>query len=191
MDNEETFEVHGSTDLPVSNLLEKRRYEFEVTEVSNFTSAKGNRCAKLSLAIEGKKITDILLLEGKMEWKWRQFLFAIGIRDRRTDFSVGRSAIVGKKGLVDVGVRDRVMEDGVIVKDNTIRSYSPIQSPSAPVAGVEPEDSPPKETPKETPKEKKKEKEKKEDKPVLQPEEKPKEKETAKTDDGEIDIDDL
>ena len=138
--NEECFEVNGSTDSMASNLLEKGRYKFVVKDATNFTSSNNNKCVKLVITVEGRTIFDNLLLEGQMSWKWRQFLFAIGIRDKRTAFTVPKNKIVGGEGLVDIGVKDRTLGDGSIIKENKINSYSPIEEETAPIKGVEPEE---------------------------------------------------
>lgn len=139
VENDESFEVNGSTEQMVSNILEQGRYPFEVKEATNYTSKSGNKCIKVEIDVNGKKMTDYLSIEGKMEWKWRQFLFAIGIRDKRTSFSVPKSKIIGVTGLVDIGTKDRTMEDGTIIRENITRSYSPIEEATAPITGVPPE----------------------------------------------------
>lgn len=140
--DEEMFEVFGSTDLPMSNVLEKGRYKFMIKDISNFVSQAGNRCIKVTLDIDGKKIFDNLMPEGKMAWKWNQLLFSIGIRQKGTHFTIPKSKIVGKEGLVDIGVKDRALDDGSIIKENKVNSYSPIEQEVAPIKGVEPEDMP-------------------------------------------------
>ena len=42
---EEVFEVNGSTSEPVSNILEKGRYKFTVNNITNYTSQAKNKCA--------------------------------------------------------------------------------------------------------------------------------------------------
>lgn len=139
---DDEFEVHGSTDQPVSDLLEKGRYPFEVSEIESHLSTAGNKCAVVRLRVAGRNIKDYLILEGKMEFRWRQFLFAIGIRDKATYFKVPKAKIVGGKGLVDIGIKtDR---NGFEV--NVVRSYSPVAEEVAPLKDVPPEEAPP-ETP--------------------------------------------
>jgi len=138
--NEDEFEVTGSTDSPSSNVLEKGRYPFEVISIDHHTAvSSGNKSAKVILMVEGLRIRDFLPFEGVMVWKWKQFLFSIGIRDKRKKFIVKKELIVGKKGLVDVGVKDSTYNDGTIMKENMVRSYSPIKEEVAPIKGVEPE----------------------------------------------------
>ena len=137
---EESFDVNGSTDAPVSNVLEKGRYSFKVKDITSFISKAGNNCIKVILSFDGKLINDTLMQEGQMSYKWRQFLYAIGIRKKATNFSVPKSKIVGAQGLADVGVKDRVLDDGSTVKENRISSYSPISQEVAPIKGVEPEE---------------------------------------------------
>lgn len=132
--DEEMFEVNGATDLPVSNLLEKGRYRFVVKEVGSHISKAGNNCVDLKLDIDGKWLFTTLITTGKMEWKWRQFLFAVGIRDRREKFSVTKTSLLGKQGLVDV-----IVEDKAGYSKNEARSFSPIEKEEAPIKGVEPE----------------------------------------------------
>ncbi len=129
----EPFEVGGSTDKPVSNVLEKARYKFIVKEVTPHQSPN-NKCAKVVLQVEHVKITEYLVLTGEMSYKWRQFLFAIGIRDKREKWTVNPALIEGKEGLVDLGIKPNFHnpEDN----DNYAMSYSPIKEESAPVAGV-------------------------------------------------------
>lgn len=136
---EETFIVNGATNEKVSNIIEKGRYAFVVKDISNFISKAENVCMKLTIDIDGKFFNDILMPEGKMEFKWRQFLYAIGIRDKRVKFDVPKSSIVGKTALVDIGIKDRVLDDGSIIKENKINFYSPIEQEIAPINGVEPE----------------------------------------------------
>ena len=136
MENDEVFEVNGSTDAAVSNVLEKGRYKFVVLDASNFISQNQNKCVKITLSVGKGKVYDNLLIEGQMSWKWRQFLFAIGIRDKRQAFSVPRSKIVGAEGLVDIGIKDRMLDDGTTVKENKVSSYSPIEQEAAPMTGV-------------------------------------------------------
>jgi len=135
MENEEIFEG-SDTDLPSSNILEKGRYQVEVIDISSFTSKNDNKCNKAILRTDDKFIlTDYLLAEGKMKWKWSQFLYAIGIR-RKGSFTITKDKIVGLKCLVDVGVRERVNDDGTTVKENRIYSYSPVEQETAPITGV-------------------------------------------------------
>ena len=85
--NEDEFDVNGATDSPSSNVLEKGRYKFEVTEIKHHTSQAGNKSARVILMVEGIRVTDYLPFEGTMIWKWKQFLFSIGIRDKRKKFT--------------------------------------------------------------------------------------------------------
>jgi len=139
--NEDEFEVTGSTDSPSSNVLEKGRYPFEVLSIEHHTAASsGNKSNKVVLMVEGLRIRDYLPVEGVMIWKWKQFLYSIGIRDKRKKFIVKKELMVGKKGLVDIGVKDSSYGDGTSGKENMVRSYSPIKDEVAPIKGVEPED---------------------------------------------------
>lgn len=133
---DEEFKVYGKTDQPVSNVLEKGRYKFKVKDVNRHTSGAGNLCMKIELAINSHTLTDFLITEGSMEWKYRQFLFAIGIRDKRTSFSFKKSRVIGAEGLCDVIVKDKSLDDGSTIKQNNIQSYSPIEEETAPMKDV-------------------------------------------------------
>ena len=133
----ETFEVNGSTDAPVSNLLEKGRYKFKVKSIVNHTARTGNKCAKVEMIVNDKKLTDFLILNGQMSWKWRQFLHAIDIRNKATKFEVSKDNIEGREGLVDIGIKTRTYDDNSTAQENTTISYSPIEEEEAPIKGVE------------------------------------------------------
>jgi hypothetical protein len=133
------FDVYGSTDQANSNLLPAGRYQFTVVEINDFLSKKGNFCVKVKLDIETYHLTDIICIAEKIDWRWRQFLYAIGIRRPDKHFKISQEEIVGKTGMVDVVQKDRELDDGTSILENRIRMYSPIEEQVAPVAGVEPE----------------------------------------------------
>jgi len=133
------FEVYGSTDQPSSNLLPAGRYQFTVLEIDKFSSKKGNPCVKVKIDVEGYHLTDIICIAEKLDWRWRQFLYAIGIRRSSKYFKVANTEIIGKTAMVDIVQRDRELEDGSTVPENRIRMYSSIEEQVAPVKGIEPE----------------------------------------------------
>lgn len=128
------------TEKMASNLLEKGRYEVETIDINQSVSQNGNKYYKAVLQTkEGVRITDFLLCEGAMKWKWSQYLYAVGIR-QKGQFQVAKSRLVGAKCLADVGVKTRTLDDGSIIKENKVNSYSPIEQATAPIKGVEPEE---------------------------------------------------
>jgi len=146
-ENEEMFAAED-TDMPVSNLLEKGRYEVETIDIKQSISRAGNNTNKITLKTnDGFFLTDYFVFEGKMAWKWKQFLFAIGIRNKG-QFQIPKSRLIGVKCLADIIIKERSMNDGTLIKENRITAYSPIIEETAPITGVEPEIEPAKETPK-------------------------------------------
>jgi len=138
--SEEMFECNMPTDKPISNVLEKGRYKFTVTEIVNGVSkSSGNKMNTVTLNVQGKKLTEYFPLGGNMDWKWGQFLRAIGIREKQASFLVSKKTILEGTGLVDIYIKNKSMEDGTLMPENKISSFSPIEQEIAPANGVEPE----------------------------------------------------
>lgn len=137
-----SFDVNEWENKPENNLLAKGRYKFKVLDVEARVANSGNNCVVVKLLVEKKRITDWLIRsdsEGKkhqMGFKWHNFLYAIGIRNTNSKFSVNKSQIVGAEGLCDV----KVNKEGT---DNAIDNYSPIESPTAGMSDVPPDTSEP------------------------------------------------
>lgn len=167
MSNEnETFEVEGWDNQPPSNVLETNRYKFKVVNIEPHVSAgKGNQCNKVTLDVEGHRVTDFLILKdvnGKphsMSYKWRQFLYSIGIRNPGRSFVITKDKIIGGVGLVDIVKESKPLDSGITVFENKVRYYAPIDKDEAPIAGVEPESEEQKSEPEKKPKPKQEKKE--------------------------------
>lgn len=167
MADEEMFDYDEPIEGAKSNVIDKGRYKFTVLDISQYVSSNGNKCAKIKfeLVVEGHKIPmeRSIVREGRMKFQWHNFLFAIGIRSKGAGIEIAKSTIVGATGLVDIGVKDRKMDDGKTMEVNKIINFSPIDKAVAPVDGVPPEDAPaqgeppaPKKEPAKTKEEKKK-----------------------------------
>lgn len=151
-----TISVEGSTDCPVSNVLEKGRYLIEVKEIEPFNSQAGNLGIKVKFIADGVRVGKWFVLKDisgnahQMSYQWRQFLYASGFRDKRTTWAVNSNDLIGKKCMADIIKKD----DQNGQPKNEITFFSPIEEQVAPIAGVPPEQETPTEKPKEKPTEK-------------------------------------
>ncbi len=155
--------THGSTDQPASNLIPKGRYELEVIALTSYTTKSKFKAAVIvSLLLDGKfKSSDLMVVEEGSDWRWKQFLYAIGVRRKLARgekvFNVTDEDVIGKKAFCDVIVDEEDPEN----PRNRISRYIPSDKKDVPASGVKPEPSV-KETPKKQPEQKKKPEEKKE-----------------------------
>ena len=148
-ENEQGYPVNGATDLPNSNVLEKGRYKFTVTKMRKWKSAQqGNPCVEPTLEIDEHTVKDCFVLNNTIgQARWRQFLYAIGIRDKRKFFNVTDDMIIGKSGTADVVIKDRKYQDGSTSPENKVQMYSLIGEQVAPIADVPEETTQSKSTP--------------------------------------------
>lgn len=125
-ENDWVFEGYD-TDQVLQDVLEPGRYKFKVLDVKPVTSKSGRKCARVVLELSTNAGTvrrfDTICLERKYDWRWRQFLFAIGIR-KKGEFKLTREEIIGREGWADIVQKERSIAGGVKVVD-TIRAYYP------------------------------------------------------------------
>lgn len=137
----EEFEVKGATDRP--NILSIGRYEFLVEDIVPHISQNQNTCAKITIRVGGLSKTFFLVTvpKGKAtDRDWRQFLYAIGIRRAEKSFKVRKEEIIGKKGLVDVGLKERKNKDGTVNTENSFKNFLPLDAgEEAPIGDILPE----------------------------------------------------
>lgn len=125
-ENDWIFEGYD-TDQVLQDVLEPGRYKFKVLDVKPVTSKSGRKCARVVLELSTNAGTvrrfDTICLERRYDWRWRQFLFAIGIR-RKGEFKLTREEIIGREGWADIVQKERSIAGGVKVVDS-IRAYYP------------------------------------------------------------------
>ena len=87
--------VDGATDQPISNTLEKGRYVITTKEITPFVAnSTGNKCIKGVFVADGVKIHKNFVIKDvndkphQMAYQWKQYLYAIGLRDKRTSWTV-------------------------------------------------------------------------------------------------------
>ena len=142
---EKMLEVYGSTDQPATNVLEPGRYKFQVKQiVRQWQSKKGNPCIEVEFIVGERTIKDTFVTAGKFDYRYRNFLFAIGIRKavkKGESFTISESEINGKQAMMDVAKVNEIFDDGFEYPTNKVRMYSPIQNDTAAIKGipVEPE----------------------------------------------------
>lgn len=119
-----------------SNIIEKGRYKFKVLDIEEKQSSNGNPMVDITFDIEGRKWKKNLMLNGQMKFLYHNFLHAIGIRNKGQSIDIPESRILEGVGMIDIGVRDRIMDDGSTMKENKIVNFSAIEEEKAPIAGV-------------------------------------------------------
>lgn len=137
---EETFayedEEGEGIDGIKSNIIEKGRYEFEVLDIENKTSNSGNDCVRITFKLNNGRIWTPLNMPTKIhpgKRLWNNFLFSIGLRGRGKKLEFTRSQIIGKKGLIDIGVKKNDLSGN---NENKITDFAPIGTNDAPIKDV-------------------------------------------------------
>jgi hypothetical protein len=133
--------TYSDTDQPGTNILEAGRYEFETIEMNPFTSRKGNACVYNVMKIQSARKVDPICTAPGFDWRWKQYLHAIGIRRKLKKgekvFNVNTDDCLHKKGLVDIIVNKDDPENW----RNEIQRYMPLDDKKAPLSGIEDEPS--------------------------------------------------
>jgi hypothetical protein len=140
----EEYDVQGSTEVD-PRLIPAGRFKFEVIKSEGFTSRAGNPCTRVFLKLSNdRRIEDVFVRRGKIEWRWRQFLWAVEIRRSpkgAQTFTVTASEMIGKTGMVDIIIKEEIPGQ----PENSIRNYSPekieepqIKAPPEPPETVSP-----------------------------------------------------
>jgi len=143
--DEEIFGVSGWKNQANSSILERGRYPFKILDIRHHTSDAGNKCVIVDFRIEEIEISHYFILEDstgkkhRMAFMWANFLYAIGIRDKRQDFDIPKSRILAGEGLADVIVKPKPLDDGTSIPENKIRDFAPIEQETAPLKDVPPE----------------------------------------------------
>lgn len=154
----ETFGYNGEIEGLKSNVIEKGRYRFKVTDIYKKISDAGNNLAIVSFEIWDLAKTQLMgrikksLMtdkEQKMSFLWHNFLFSIGIRSKGA-INIPKERIVKAEGLIDLGIEKNNQDTSL--DQNKILNFSPIEQPTAPISDV------PAETTSEKPKKKEVEK---------------------------------
>lgn len=178
MEEDRDVEVTEWSNSPSSNVLEKGRYILETVLLKKHKSDSGNQCIYVEFMANNVKLKKYFVLKDvkgnphQLVYSWKNYLYAIGIRDPRKNFTINLDSLEGKKCKGDVTKHrnDEASERaGFDIYENDIRYFSPIDKEEAPMKDV------PEEPSKEKPKE----------------EEKPKEKQTETKKIEEEGIDDL
>ena len=145
------FPVYGDTDKPVTSVLPSGRYRFAVKEITDedfegekIISEKGNYSVQVILEIEGRRVKDYICISAGADWRWREFLYAIHIRQvlgrGQSTHRISDDEIIGKEGMVDIvesSYKDK--RSGEDIPCNKVRLYTALDSETAPIKGVPPE----------------------------------------------------
>lgn len=146
--DDEIFEIENWKNQPEQNVLEKGRYPAEVMSLEKHNSSAGNECNVVVFNVNDvylKKyftLKDINKKRHSLAYFWNNFLYAIGIRDKRESFTISEKQILHKKCLVDIAKipdGEKKDSDGNPIYKNEIRSFSPIEQQTAPIKDVPPE----------------------------------------------------
>lgn len=134
MVKDEVYEVQGNTESCNDNLPDGK-FKFKVTQTKGETNNYGSPCTRVWLEFEDGVKTDQLCREPKHDWRWKQFLYAIGIRRKPKEgevfYQVQASDLVGKEGIAE-----RKTEGGYC----NMKRYYAIDDKPAQIAGVSAEE---------------------------------------------------
>lgn len=141
-ENDEVFGYNGEIEGLKSNVIEKGRYRFKVTDIYKKISDAGNNLVIVSFEIWDIGKTQIMgrikrsLMtdkEQKMSFLWHNFLFSIGIRSKGA-INIPKDKIIGAEGLIDLGIEKNNQDTSL--DQNKILNFSPILQPTAPISDV-------------------------------------------------------
>ena len=127
------------------------RYRFAVKEITDedfegkrIISEKGNYSVQVILEIEGRRVKDYICISAGADWRWREFLYAIHIRQvlgkGQPTRKISDEEIIGKEGMVDIiDSSYKNKRTGEDVPCNKVRLYTALDNETAPIKGVPPE----------------------------------------------------
>jgi len=104
-----TFQPKTDEELARAGLLEGGEYDYEVVKCEETQSKAGNDMFKVFIRVfddEGQPsyVTDYILLSGRMEYKFKHFLYSLGMSEAYDSGQIEGAACVGQAGRVKLGI---------------------------------------------------------------------------------------